>query len=95
MSGDTRVDWSEAFALVPSLTAGYVWHAGVHAAEVAEGLRIIDVTDTALRMEMLICAALSAHIALAFDKAVERPSSVTHLAALRDALSGGWPSSTP
>src|SRR5665647_3261738 len=38
LSGDTRVDWSEAFALVPSLTVGYVWHAGVHAAEVAEGL---------------------------------------------------------
>ncbi len=38
LSGDTRVDWSEAFALVPSLAVGYVWHAGVHAAEVAEGL---------------------------------------------------------
>ncbi len=38
ISGDIRVDWSEAFALVPSLTVGYVWHAGVHAAEVAEGL---------------------------------------------------------
>jgi DNA methylase len=38
LSGDTRVDWSEAFALVTSLTVGYVWHAGVHAAAVAEGL---------------------------------------------------------
>jgi DNA modification methylase len=38
LSGDTRVDWSEAFALVPSLRVGYVWHAGVHAGEVAEGL---------------------------------------------------------
>jgi DNA modification methylase len=38
LSGDTRVDWSEAFALVPSLQVGYVWHAGVHAAEVARGL---------------------------------------------------------
>jgi len=38
ISGDTRVDWSEAFELVPSLNVGYVWHAGVHAAEVAEGL---------------------------------------------------------
>ncbi len=38
LSGDTRVDWSEAFALVPSLAVGYVWHAGVHAAAVAEGL---------------------------------------------------------
>jgi DNA modification methylase len=41
MAGDTRVDWSEAFALVPSLTVGYVWHAGVHAAEVAAGLERI------------------------------------------------------
>jgi hypothetical protein len=40
-SGDTRVDWSEAFALVPSLQVGYVWHAGVHAAEVAQGLERI------------------------------------------------------
>ncbi|HSW42624.1 MAG TPA: ParB N-terminal domain-containing protein [Patescibacteria group bacterium] len=38
LSGDTRVDWSEAFALAPSLQVGYIWHAGVHAAEVAEGL---------------------------------------------------------
>jgi DNA modification methylase len=38
LSGDTRADWSEAFALVPSLTVGYVWHAGVHAAAVAAGL---------------------------------------------------------
>jgi DNA modification methylase len=41
ISGDTRVDWSEAFELVPSLQVGYVWHAGVHAAEVAEGLERI------------------------------------------------------
>ena len=38
LSGDTRIDWSDAFALVPSLDVGYVWHAGVHAAEVAAGL---------------------------------------------------------
>ncbi len=38
LSGDTRVDWSDAYALVPSLTVGYVWHAGVHAAAVAAGL---------------------------------------------------------
>lgn len=38
LSGDTRVDWSEAFALVPSIEVGYVWHAGIHAAAVAEGL---------------------------------------------------------
>ncbi len=41
ISGDTRVDWSEAFAFVPSLQVGYVWHAGVHAAEVALGLERI------------------------------------------------------
>jgi DNA modification methylase len=41
ISGDTRVDWSEAFALVSSLAVGYIWHAGVHAAEVAEGLERI------------------------------------------------------
>ena len=35
------MDWSEAFALVPRLRVGYVWHAGVHAAEVAEGLERI------------------------------------------------------
>lgn len=38
LSGDTRVDWSDTFALVPSLQVGYVWHAGVHAGEVVEGL---------------------------------------------------------
>jgi DNA modification methylase len=41
ISGDTRVDWSEAFELVPSLEAGYIWHADRHAPEVAEGLRRI------------------------------------------------------
>ncbi len=41
VSGDTRVDWSDAFALVPSLAVGYVWHAGVHAAQVAEDLQRI------------------------------------------------------
>jgi DNA modification methylase len=41
LSGDTRVDWSAAYALVPSLTVGYVWHAGVHAGEVAAGLERI------------------------------------------------------
>ena len=41
LSGDTRADWSEAFALVPSLTVGYVWHADVHATEVALGLEAI------------------------------------------------------
>jgi hypothetical protein len=41
LTGDTRVDWSEAFALVPTLEVGYVWHAGVHAAQVAAGLERI------------------------------------------------------
>src|SRR5665811_845085 len=30
MSGDTRADWSAAFALVPSLQVGYVWYASSH-----------------------------------------------------------------
>ena len=38
LSGDTIVDWSPAFALVPSIEVAYVWHAGVHAAAVADGL---------------------------------------------------------
>ncbi len=38
ISEDTRADWSAAFALVPSLAVGYVWHADVHALEVAQGL---------------------------------------------------------
>ena len=38
ISGDTRSDWSEAFALVPSLQVGYVWHASVYTREVLDGL---------------------------------------------------------
>lgn len=41
LSGDTVVDWSPAFALVPSLEVAYVWHAGVHAAAVGFGLEAI------------------------------------------------------
>ena len=41
VSGDTRADWSEAFALVPSLTVGYVWHASAHMLEVLSGLLAI------------------------------------------------------
>jgi hypothetical protein len=37
VSNDDRVDWSAAYALFPGDVA-YVWHAGVHAAEVAVGL---------------------------------------------------------
>jgi DNA modification methylase len=38
ISGDTRADWSEAFALVPSLEVAYVWHASKFTREVLEGL---------------------------------------------------------
>lgn len=36
--GDTRVDWSECWELVPSLSVAYVWHAGARGAEVERGL---------------------------------------------------------
>jgi DNA modification methylase len=39
--GDTRADWSEAFALVPSLSVAYVWHADRFTIEVGEGLRSV------------------------------------------------------
>lgn len=38
VSGDTRADWSDAFALVPSLEVGYVWHASRFTREVLDGL---------------------------------------------------------
>jgi DNA modification methylase len=38
---DTKSDWSDAFALVPSLGVVYVWHASAHAWEVEGGLRQI------------------------------------------------------
>ena len=38
ISGDTRADWSEVFALVPSLQVAYVWHASVFTREVLDGL---------------------------------------------------------
>jgi DNA modification methylase len=38
ISGDTRADWSEAFALVSSLQVGYVWHASKFTREVLDGL---------------------------------------------------------
>lgn len=41
ISGDTRADWSEAFALVPSLKVAYVWHADRFTLEVGQGLRDI------------------------------------------------------
>jgi DNA modification methylase len=41
ISGDTRADWSEAFALVPNLQVAYVWHASVFTREVLNGLERI------------------------------------------------------
>jgi DNA modification methylase len=38
ISSDTRADWSEAFALAPSLQVAYVWHASVFTREVLDGL---------------------------------------------------------
>jgi DNA modification methylase len=38
ISSDTRADWSEAFALVPSLQVAYVWHASKFTSEVLAGL---------------------------------------------------------
>jgi hypothetical protein len=38
ISGDTRADWSEAFELLPSLQAAYVWHASKFTREVLDGL---------------------------------------------------------
>ena len=38
ISGDARADWSDAFALVPSLQAAYVWHASQFTTEVLAGL---------------------------------------------------------
>ena len=38
ISSDTRADWSEAFELVPSLEAVYVWHASIYTREVLDGL---------------------------------------------------------
>ncbi|HTU48273.1 MAG TPA: site-specific DNA-methyltransferase [Bryobacteraceae bacterium] len=38
ISGDTRADWSDAFALVPSLEVAYIWHASRFTREVLDGL---------------------------------------------------------
>jgi len=38
ISGDTRADWSDAFALVPSLEVAYIWHASKFTREVLDGL---------------------------------------------------------
>ncbi len=39
LSGDTIVDWSPAFELVPSIEVAYVWHAGIYGPEVGDGLK--------------------------------------------------------
>lgn len=41
IEGDTRVDWSEAYELVPSIDIAYVWHGGTTAHVVAAGLERI------------------------------------------------------
>jgi DNA modification methylase len=41
IAGDTRVDWSEAFELVPSADVLYVWHASTFGPEVGTGLQRI------------------------------------------------------
>jgi len=38
ISSDTRADWSEAFALLPTLQVAYVWHASKFTREVLDGL---------------------------------------------------------
>ena len=38
VANDDRIDWSEAWALFPGDVV-YIWHAGIHAAEVALGLQ--------------------------------------------------------
>jgi ParB-like chromosome segregation protein Spo0J len=38
VANDDRIDWREAWAMFPGAVA-YVWHAGIHAAEVALGLQ--------------------------------------------------------
>lgn len=41
ISGDTRADWSAAFALVPSLEVAYIWNADRHSMEVGRGMESI------------------------------------------------------
>ena len=38
ISGDTRADWSEVFALLADLQVGYIWHASKFTSEVLAGL---------------------------------------------------------
>jgi hypothetical protein len=57
VANDDRADWSLAYQLFPG-DVGYVWHAGVHAAEVADGL-----TSAGLRIRAQIIWAKQ-HFAL-------------------------------
>jgi len=41
IDGDERAEWSEAYALVPSCTVAYIWHASRHACQVQAGLEQI------------------------------------------------------
>jgi ParB-like chromosome segregation protein Spo0J len=45
VGGDKRADWSEAFALAPSLEVAYVWHASEFTREVLDGLLRIGFED--------------------------------------------------
>jgi hypothetical protein len=38
ITGDATADWSDVFALVPSLEVGYVWHPSKLTREVLDGL---------------------------------------------------------
>jgi DNA modification methylase len=38
VQNDDRVDWTEAYRLATTCDVAYVWHAGIHAGEVAAGL---------------------------------------------------------
>ena len=45
IAGDTRIDWTAAYELAPSLEVAYVWHAGQWCDEVGAGLRARRLAD--------------------------------------------------
>ena len=53
-SSDTRADWSEAFALVPSLQVAYVWHASKFTREVLDGRLRIGLVNLNARIPMAL-----------------------------------------
>jgi hypothetical protein len=74
ISGDTRADWSDAFALVPSLEVAYVWHASKFAREVLDGLLRIGF------IHRRPCRALCRQDEKGYRKMVDREcSSLRHL----------------